>query len=66
MTDEMKHWLGVLAIAAALALVGWVISTGGPDETKDAVSGGLLALGALVGVVALAKIASVLMRSDQV
>ena len=59
----MKHWIGALCIAAACALVGLVI----PDstETGEAIGGGLLAIGLLVGVIALFKIGADLMRADR-
>lgn len=58
----MKHWLGVLCIAAVCAIVGLVI----PDSTDagETIGGGLLAIGLLLGVIAALKVGSDLMRSS--
>lgn len=58
----MKHWLGVLLIAVVLAGVGLLVS----DETQvgDSIRSGLVGGGMILGLIALFKIASGLMRSD--
>lgn len=63
MTDDLRHWIGALFIAAALALVGLVLPTDQGDGVSTA-RGGLLGLAALVGVIALLKIGASFMRSE--
>lgn len=61
MTDELKHWIGALAVAAAFAVVGFAM----PADDTSGLRGGLFALALLVGVIALVKVASVLMRPNR-
>ena len=63
----MKHWLGVLIVAAVLGGIGLLIQ---PDETSaintaGRVRGGLLALAVILGLIAALKIASELMKTDR-
>lgn len=60
MTDDLKHWIGALVVAAALTLAGLLV----PASDETGLRGGLFALAALVGLIALAKIASGLMRPN--
>lgn len=60
-STELRNWIGTLIIGGALALVGFLMS--GEPAMEDA-GNGLLALGGLVAVIAMFKIAADLMRSD--
>lgn len=63
----MKHWIGALLLAAALALAGWAISPECSTSARDAdnmagiIGNGLLGLGGVIAVIALFKLASELM-----
>lgn len=58
----MKHWLGVLLIAVVLAGIGLLVPGG--SQAGDAIRGGLVGGGILIGAIALLKMAVELMRSD--
>lgn len=58
----MKHWLGVLCIAAVCALIGLVIP--GDTEAGEGIRTLLIGLGVVLGAIALLKIGTELMRSS--
>lgn len=60
MTDDLRHWIGVLFVAAASAVAGLVLPGDG-GEGVTAVRSGLLGLAVLLAVIGCLKIASVLM-----
>lgn len=55
----MKHWIGVLLVAAALAVSGVLV----PADAAD-LRGGLLGLAGLLTVIALFKLAGDLIQAD--
>jgi len=64
----MKHWLGVLIVAAVLAGIGLLIQpdeSTGTENVAETIKGGLLALAALLGIIAALKLAAELMRADR-
>lgn len=64
MTDDLRHWLGALLVAAAFLVVALVIPAGESD-LQDTLRGGAFALAALVGLIALLKIATGLMSAKE-
>jgi hypothetical protein len=59
--ERMKHWLGVLCVAAAITLIGLLIPTEGAiGDTRYYVFG----LAGILALIALLKLASELMRPD--
>lgn len=62
----MKHWLGVICVAAVFAVIGLATQPGdgGPEDTAQSIRDGALGLAAVIGVIGLIGLARALMARD--